>query len=289
MSSWWKEFNSLFKRFVLIANVLPVFFGFMIASRYYGIAFSDYWLEFVLLTVGSFLLIAGALTLNNWLEADVDKLMERTKNRPTVTGTLSLRTILAIGILLSVAGQILLFLINLEVAFYGFIGWYTYIVVYTIWTKRRVTWNTQIGSVSGAVTPLMGWAVIDTAWHPIPLALFIIMFLWQMPHTYAIAIRKFDDYARAGLQMLPVVKGYEVTIRRNFVYIALLLAVPFFVPGFSPFFYIGITVLNLVWLSIAFYGWKADSLLKWANLLFASSLAYLMTVFVLFLVWVPQN
>ncbi|GAB2539239.1 heme o synthase [Gracilibacillus alcaliphilus] len=287
MSNWLKEFNSLFKRFVLAANVLPALFGFLLASRYYGIAFQDYWLEFVLLMLGSVLLIAGALTLNNWLEADVDKLMERTQKRPTVTGTLSLRTVLIIGIILSSAGQLVLLLINLEVALYGFIGWYTYVVIYTIWTKRRVTWNTHVGSVSGAVTPLMGWAVIDSAIHPIPLSLFVIMFLWQMPHTYAIAIRKFDDYKRAGLKMLPVVKGYQVTIRRNAVYIALLLLVPFLVQGFSLSFYVLITLLNTVWLLIALYGFKADPLIKWANILFGSSLGYLMTVFILYLLFVP--
>ncbi|UOQ46687.1 heme o synthase [Gracilibacillus caseinilyticus] len=286
MFSLLTELKYLFKRFVLIANVLPALLGFIIAARYYDISFIDYLLPFGLLLVGSGMLVAGALTLNNWLEADVDKLMERTKQRPTVTGSLSLKTILGLGIALSVIGQAMLFFINLEVAIYGFIGWYTYVVVYTVWTKRRVTWNTHVGSLSGAVTPLMGWAVVDSTIHSIPLSLFAVMFLWQMPHTYAISIRKYDDYARAGLKMLPVVRGYDVTVRRTNIYLGLLLLIPLFVSGFSPIFYILVTVVNISWLVIGLSGFKTGSIKKWANLLFASSLAYLLTVFLLYVIFV---
>ncbi|WP_208589834.1 heme o synthase [Gracilibacillus suaedae] len=280
------ELKYLFKRFVLIANVLPTVLGFMIAARYYDIRFDDYSVDFLLLLIGSAMLVAGALTLNNWLEADVDKLMERTKNRPTVTGSISLRTILIMGIVLSLIGQFLLLLINLEVAIYGFVGWYTYVVVYTIWTKRKVTWNTHIGSLSGAVTPLMGWGVIGSAFHPIPLSLFAIMFLWQMPHTYAIAIRKYEDYARSGLKMLPVVRGFKTTIRRTNIYILLLLFIPLFLSGFSTLFYVLITLLNVGWLIIGVIGFKTPSVKKWANLLFASSLVYLLVVYGLYVAFV---
>ncbi|WP_018930343.1 heme o synthase [Gracilibacillus lacisalsi] len=280
------ELKYLFKRFVLIANVLPTVLGFIIAARYYNISFGDYSVDFLLLLIGSAMLVAGALTLNNWLEADVDKLMERTKNRPTVTGSISLRTILIMGIVLSLIGQFLVLLINLEVAIYGFIGWYTYVVVYTIWTKRKVTWNTHIGSLSGAVTPLMGWGVIDSAFHPIPLSLFAIMFLWQMPHTYAIAIRKYEDYARSGLKMLPVVRGFPTTILRTNIYIVLLLFIPLFLSGFSTLFYVLITLLNVGWLIIGVSGFKTPSVTKWANLLFASSLVYLLVVYGLYVVFV---
>ncbi|MGP4038451.1 heme o synthase [Gracilibacillus sp. D59] len=281
------ELKYLFKRFVLIANVLPAMLGFIMAARYYHISFEDYWVDFILLLVGSTVLVAGALTLNNWLEADVDKLMERTQNRPTVTGSLSLRAILILGISLSMVGQFLLLLINIEVAIYGFMGWYTYVVIYTVWTKRKVTWNTHIGSLSGAVTPMMGWAVIDSALHVIPMSLFAIMFLWQMPHTYAIAIRKYDDYARSGLKMLPVVRGYQVTIRRTVIYIVLLLFVPLFLDGFSSLFYLLLTVLNIGWLAIGVSGFKVPSIKKWADLLFISSLIYLLTAFLLYVVFVP--
>src|SRR5699024_10907683 len=118
-----------FKSFLFISYVMMVIFGFFIALRYYNVPFSAYWLEFILVLFGSTTLVAGALTLNNWLEADVDILMERTKQRPTVTGTLSIKAILLLGVVLSLIGQGALFFVNVEVAVYGFIGWYTYVVV----------------------------------------------------------------------------------------------------------------------------------------------------------------
>lgn len=287
MNNVLKELKYLFKRFVLIANVMPVVFSFLMAVRYFDENPADYWSDFLLLLIGSSALVAGALTLNNWLEADIDKLMERTRHRPTVTGTLSMRNILLLGIMLSLLGLILLVFVNLEVAIYGFIGWYTYVVVYTIWTKRRYTWNTHIGSLSGAVTPLMGWAVVGSAVHEIPFTLFLIMFLWQMPHTYAIAIRKFDDYKRSGLQMLPVVKGYRVTLARTPIYMFLLLFIPFLLSGFSPLFTILYYMVSFGWLIIGLSGWFIKSIVTWANFLFASSLAYLLIVFTLYLIFIP--
>ncbi|MFC4403076.1 heme o synthase [Gracilibacillus xinjiangensis] len=284
--NFFKDLKYLFKRFVLIANVLPTLFGFLLAWKYYEVSFTNYFPSFLLLIIGSGMLVAGALACNNWLEADVDKLMERTKNRPTVTGTMSLKTVLGIGLTLSISGQLILLFINFEVALYGWIGWFTYVVVYTIWTKRRVTWNTHIGSLSGAVTPLMGWAVIEPAFHVIPLSLFLIMFLWQMPHTYAIAIRKYDDYARAGLKMLPVVKGYQTTIRRTSIYIALLFFVPFMINHLSVMFYLLISILNLAWFIISLKGFQTKKMKSWADQLFISSLIYLMGVYTLYLIFV---
>ncbi|WP_277678934.1 heme o synthase [Gracilibacillus dipsosauri] len=281
------DLKHLFKRFVLIANVMPALFGFFIALKYYELSFMEYIGDFVLLTIGSNLLVAGSLALNNWLEADVDRLMERTKDRPTVTGSMSLRSILTIGIVLSIIGEILLFTINIEVGLLGFIGWYTYVVVYTVWTKRRFTWNTHVGSFSGAVTPVMGWAVVETSTlHVIPFSLFLIMFLWQMPHTYAIAIRKSEDYARSGLQMLPVIKGYQTTIRRTAIYIGLLVILPFMLDSFSMFFYLVISVLNIGWFIVALIGFKASDKKKWARVLFVSSLIYLLSVFIIYLIFV---
>ncbi|RCW77194.1 heme o synthase [Saliterribacillus persicus] len=280
------ELQRLFKRFVLIANFLPVFVGFILAIAYYNVSFYTVRQDFLLVTVGSILLIAGALALNNWLEADVDKLMERTKKRPTVTGTFSLRTVLLIGIIFSAIGQGLLFLINLEVALYGFTGWFMYVVIYTMMTKRRFTWNTHIGSISGAVTPLMGWAVIDSAIAPIPISLFLIMFLWQMPHTYAIAIRKFDDYNRAGLKMLPVVKGFQTTICRTVMYMLALFFVPLLIDEISMPLFIIMTIINLAWLMIGLAGFRMQDTVKWATILFVSSLIYLMLTFLLYVIFI---
>src|SRR5690554_3595615 len=146
------DLKLLFKAKVLLSNVLPVLTGFWLALYFSNSAFSSHWAVFLLTIAGSTLVMAGALVLNNWYEVDLDALMVRTKNRPTVTGTISLKKVLWTGIICSAAGFILLMFTTLEATIYAGIGWFTYVVLYTLWSKRRYTWNTIIGSVSGAVT-----------------------------------------------------------------------------------------------------------------------------------------
>src|SRR5690625_104993 len=110
-------------------------------------------------------------------------------------------TVLMLGVLTTGIGHAILFFTSLEAFAYAFIGWFTYVVLYTFWTKRRYTLNTVVGSISGAVTPLIGWAVVAPAYHIVPIVLFIILFLWQIPHTFAIAMRRHDDYKAAGVPM----------------------------------------------------------------------------------------
>src|SRR5699024_10230657 len=124
-------------------------------------SFMMVWDKFLYMTIGSTLLMAGALMLNNWFEVDLDQEMDRTQERPTVTGHFSLTAVFVTGIVSSMIGFMLIFFASTEAAAYGFIGWFTYVVLYTFWSKRRYTLNTVIGSVSGAVTPLMEWATLE--------------------------------------------------------------------------------------------------------------------------------
>lgn len=116
----------------------------------------------VLLTlIGSSLIIAGSCAINNWYDRDIDHLMERTKVRPTVTGKIQPSQALWSGILLVALGLIMLLMTTVMAAVIGFIGVFTYVVLYTMWTKRRYTINTVVGSVSGAVPPLIGWTAVE--------------------------------------------------------------------------------------------------------------------------------
>src|SRR5699024_11917068 len=112
-------------------------------------------------TIGTVMLMAGALILNNWYEVDLDTEMERTQNRPTVTGSFSMRSVLSLGIISSIMGTIFLFFTTVETAVYGILGWVAYVILYTFWTKRRYTLNTVVGSLSGAFAPLIGWAAVE--------------------------------------------------------------------------------------------------------------------------------
>ncbi|MFC4556768.1 heme o synthase [Virgibacillus kekensis] len=287
--SYIADFKSLLKGKVLVLNVLPVIAGFWLALYYNDRSFADYWQLFVITFIGSLFVMAGALILNNWYDADIDAVMERTKHRPTVTGNMPLRKVLFGGLAVSVAGFILLSFTTVEVFIYSFIGWIVYVFLYTMWSKRRYTLNTVIGSVSGAVTPLIGWAAVDSAVHIVPITLFLIVFIWQMPHTFAIAIRKYEDYKAAGVAMLPVVHGMDITKRQMAVYSVCLLPLPFYLLSLGTAFIIIATLLNIGYIALAIRGFFVKDDEKWARIMFLYSVNYLMVLFLtMMLAAVPQ-
>nr|WP_263323708.1 heme o synthase [Neobacillus sp. Marseille-Q6967] len=273
------DLKSLFKAVVLVANVLPVITGLWLALYFTQSSFTDH-LDTTLLTIiGSTMVMAGALLLNNWYDVDIDSVMERTKNRPTVTGTISLKVVLIMGVSFSIIGFILLLFTTLEAAVYSLIGWFTYVVLYTMWSKRRFTFNTIIGSVSGAVTPLIGWSAIDSSLNTVPIVLFFILFIWQMPHTFAIAMKKCHEYKAAGVAVLPVVRGFAVTKRQMFVYISCLLPLPFFLEPLGTPFMVMAALLNIGWLGLSVSGFFIKDSLKWAHMNFIYSVNYLVVLF----------
>lgn len=280
-STFLSDLKALFKGPVLLANVVPVFTGLWLAIYFNESSLSEHWGLFLLTLIGSTLVMGGALVINNWYDVDIDTIMARTKHRPTVTGHIPLKTVLMIGIITSVLGFILLLFTTPEAVFYAFIGWFTYVFLYTMWSKRRFTWNTIIGSISGAVTPLIGWAALEPKLSIVPIAFFLILFVWQMPHTFAISMKKYDEYKAAKVAMLPVVKGFEVTKRQFLIYIILLLPIPFLLVDLGITYVVIATMLTIgfLGLSIASFYMKDDS--KWARIVFVYSVNYLMILFLL--------
>lgn len=277
--AFFEDFKRLVKGIVLIANVLPVITGYWLALYFLGADFMMRWETFVIVVVGSLFVIAGALMLNNWYEVDLDREMIRTKERPTVTGHFSMKMVLWLGISFSIIGLVIISLTTFEAAVYAFLGWFTYVVLYTFWSKRRYTLNTVIGSVSGAFTPLIGWAALAPANHIVPIVLFVMLFLWQIPHTFAIAIRRYEEYKAAGVPMLPVVYGFEMTKRQSFVYVALLLPLPLFLGSLGISFLIVAMLMNIIWIVISVKGFFTKDDIKWANEMFYFSLIYLTVIF----------
>lgn len=278
------DLKLLLKVPVLIANVLPVFTGFWLALYVTNTSFIDYFPVFVFLIIGSTLVMAGALVLNNWYDADIDAIMARTKQRPTVTGNVSLKKVLILGISLTLLGFFFLFFTTVWAVFYAFIGWFTYVFLYTMWSKRKYTLNTVVGSVSGAVTPLIGWAAVASANHIIPIILFLILFIWQMPHTFAIAMRKYEEYKAAGVAMLPVVRGFKMTKRQILVYVACLLPLPFYLHELGIVFVALATVLNIIWFGLSFYGLFTKDDEKYAYVSFLYSVNYITILYVLMII-----
>lgn len=282
------DLKLLTKRIVLIANVLPVLAGFWLALYFSGSSLSGNINTFLLTIIGSTLTIAGALILNNWYEVDLDREMLRTKTRPTVTGNIPLNVVLWMGIITSVLGIILMLFTTIEATIYAFLGWFTYVVLYTFWSKRKYTLNTVIGSISGAFTPLIGWAAIEPAFHIVPIVLFAILFIWQIPHTFAIAIRRSNEYKAAGVPMLPVVHGFEMTKRQTVIYIICLLPLPLFLTSLGTTFMVIATLLNIGWLIMGVRGFFMKDDVKWAHMIFIYSLSYLTILFLLmFVVTLP--
>ncbi|WP_313801547.1 heme o synthase [Cytobacillus sp.] len=283
-SSMLADLRALFKAPVLIANVLPVFSGFWLALYFTGVSFIDYWQLFLLTMIGSTLVMAGALIINNWYDVDIDTIMDRTKHRPTVTGNIPLKVVLTMGITFSIIGFICLLFTTIEAVIYAFIGWFVYIVLYTMWSKRKYTLNTVIGSVSGAVTPLIGWTAIDSGYHLVPIVLFLILFIFQMPHTFAIAMKKHKEYEAAKVAMLPVVYGFEMTKRQMVIYIACLLPLPFFLASLGTVFMVIATLINLGWLAVSISGFFTKDDMKWAQVNFLYSVNYITILFVMMVI-----
>ncbi|MBR7554026.1 heme o synthase [Allobacillus sp. GCM10007491] len=279
------DIKNLLKGKVLIANVFPVFTAFWLALYFQGEQFSGHIGLFFLTLIGSTLVISGALMLNNWFEVDLDQNMDRTQERPTVSGNFSLRAVLLAGIVTTIVGLAIMFFTTNEALLYSFLGWFVYVVLYTFWSKRKYAWNTLIGSVSGAFTPLIGWAAIAPANHVVPITLFVILLIWQVPHTLAITIRRLEDYTRAGVPMLPVVRGVQVAMMHHLIYVIALLPLPFLlIKPLGWIFFVIAILLTISWMIHAVKGFQAKDQKKWAQTSLRFSLIYLILLFLLMVI-----
>ncbi|PLR79205.1 protoheme IX farnesyltransferase [Bacillus sp. V3-13] len=276
----WSDFLALIKIGIVNSNLITTFTGLWLALHFTDKGFLNN-LDIVFFTlVGSSLIIAGSCSINNYIDRDIDHLMERTKNRPTVTGRVNPSKVITLGILLIGLGTLSLLLATPAAALIGLIGVFSYVFLYTMWSKRKYVSNTIVGSVSGAVPPLIGWAAIDGSLDPVAWALFLIMFVWQPPHFYALAMRRVEEYRAAGIPMLPVVKGYSTTKKHIIAWVAALFPLPLLLTSLGTPFLILATVLNLGWFILGIYGYKLKDDIKWAKLMFIYSLQYLTIMFV---------
>jgi len=154
----------------------------------------------------------AAAALNQWYEADLDALMQRTANRPLPAGRMDRQSALHFGVGLGVFSVVLMGLaLNLVAAAVLAVSILFYVLVYTVWLKRRTPQNIVIGGAAGAFPPLIGWAAATGRIELLPLLLFALIFLWTPPHFWALSLFVRNDYAKAGVPMLPVVAGLRVT------------------------------------------------------------------------------
>ena len=179
--------------------------------------------QFAVTIIGTFLLAGGAGAINHFVEKDLDKLMDRTQSRPIPAGIISSKSALFFGVSISMFGFIILAtLVNHLTAILGLMTVLLYIFVYT--PLKKITWlNTTIGAIPGAMPALGGWAASANELDPNAWILFSILFLWQHPHFYAIALMCKEDYEKAGFQMLPVIERESNRTNRQIMWHAFLL------------------------------------------------------------------
>ena len=232
----------------------------------------------MLTLLGTTLVVSGANTLNMYLERDSDALMARTKTRPLPSRRLAPEIALAFGLALSaVSVPLLTFGVNAMTGLLAAVALVSYVLVYTP-LKRRTTLSLPIGAVPGAIPPLLGWTAVSGRIDVPGLLLFGTMFFWQLPHFLAIATFRRDDYARAGLQVLPVVRGDAVTRTRIVAYLVALLAVTLaLVPAGvgGPVYLASASVLGSGFLALGAAGLRRGAGDRWARQLFFGSMLYL--------------
>ena len=230
---------------------------------------------------------AGASgAINMWFDADIDAVMERTSGRPIPQGRIQPAEALGFGSVLSVGSVAVMGLgVNWMVALWLAITIGFYVFIYTMWLKRRTPQNIVIGGAAGAFPPIIGWAAVTGDVGIYPLLLFGIVFLWTPPHFWALALYRSDDYARAGVPMLPVVAG-EAETRRQILYYSLVL-VPFtlspWLLGYTGALYgIGTALLGAGLLVLAVQIFRGSDMTA-PKRMFAYSILYLFLLFALLL------
>lgn len=255
---------------IILGNLLTVAAGFLLASK--GVI--NPWLFFATL-IGLTLIMASACVFNNYIDRQVDKKMERTKRRALVSGLISGRSAIVFAISLGILGNLVLLLYtNALTLFVADIGFFVYVVLYSFW-KCRTIYGTAIGSIAGAIPPVVGYCAVSNHFDSGALILFAMMVLWQMPHFFSIALFHFDDYVAAAIPVLPVKKGILRTKIHMVLYILAFILVTTLLTVFN---YTGYTYLivalttGLMWLWLCLKGFKRDDNQLWGRHMFYLSL-----------------
>ncbi|ONG39798.1 protoheme IX farnesyltransferase [Alkanindiges hydrocarboniclasticus] len=272
-----KKFIYLTKPGIIFGNFISVMGGFFLASQ----GNIDLWLLLVTL-LGTSLVVASGCVVNNIIDQDIDVKMERTRNRALVKKSVSNTAAFIYAAVLGVFGFALLYFFTnlLAVAFAAF-GFFVYVVLYSLYLKRHSIHQTLVGSLSGACPPVIGYCAVANQFDVGALILFILFCIWQMPHSFAIAIFRLNDYVSARIPVLPAKKGIYITKLQSAVYVLL-----FMLTGslLYVFHYVGLIYLIIFaglcayWLYLAVSGFKAIDDRVWARRFFLFSVI-LITVF----------
>lgn len=266
-----KDYLTITKPGIIGGNVISVMGGFFLAAQ------GEFDLPlFLAALVGLALVIASGCAFNNVIDRDIDAVMERTRNRPLVQGRVTPAATLGFATLLGVAGFALLALgtnaLTVGLAAFGFV---IYVGVYSLYMKRHSEYGTLVGSLSGAVPPVVGYCAVSGQFDTGALTLLLIFCLWQMPHSYAIAIFRLEDYRAASIPVLPVVRGIETAKHHILGYILAFIfaTLALSLAGYAGAgYFIVALVMGVYWLYLGFEGYRARDDERWAKRVFGFSI-----------------
>ena len=267
-----RRYLSVTKPGIIMGNLISVAGGFLLASR----GDIDPWLMIATL-IGLSLVVASGCAINKVIDRDIDVAMARTRTRVTVTGEMSAFAALSHGILLGVVGFGLLIAYTTQAAvFFAAFGYVIYVGVYSLYMKRNSIYGTFVGSLSGAVPPVVGYCAVTGQFDMGALILLVMFSLWQMPHSYAIAIFRFKDYQAAGIPVLPVAQGIDKAKRHIVLYIAVYALVVMLLPitGYTGAAFMAVAcITSFWWLLMALRGYRRNiDMSSWARKVFAFSI-----------------
>jgi len=265
-----KNYSLLTKPGIIAGNLLTMGAGFVLASKgqFNGALFA--WT-----LLGLALVIASACVFNNHIDREADKKMERTKKRALAAGLIPPKKAVLFALILGILGTaVLMFFTNFLAAMVALFGFAIYVGIYSF-SKYKSMHGTLIGSIAGAVPPVVGYTAVSGRLDLGAGVIFAIIVLWQMPHFFAIAIYRYKDYEKAKIPTLPIVRGMSVAKVQMLLYVIAFSAVALmpFINGHVGISYLIITVLlSLAWLVFAVRGFFSSNDFRWARGMFIVSL-----------------
>ena len=270
------DYIRLMKPRVMSLVVFTAFIGLFLAPGHIHpfIAFTS----ILCVTLGA----GSAASINMWYDRDIDSKMKRTQNRPIVTGAINAEDALSFGVVLGFLSVLLMAIcVNLLAAFLLAITISYYVLIYTMWLKRSTTQNVVIGGVAGSLPPVIGWVSVTGTLSIAPLLLFLIIFMWTPPHSWALALYRVDDYRNCKVPMLPVIKGSYYTKKQVIIYTILMFItslLPFFFKLSNEIYLVVAVITGLIFLYYAFSLFN-DKTNQQAKKLFIYSIFYLFIIF----------
>lgn len=265
-----KTYSAIAKPGIILGNAITASGGFALASRKQF----DFWL-FIATLAGLSLIIASACIFNNCIDRNIDEKMERTKSRALVIGLITAQQAMISATFLGGLGSLLLaFFTNFLALALTLFGFFVYVVLYSF-LKYHTVHGTLIGSIAGAIPPVVGYCAVADRFDLGALLLFLLIAMWQMPHFFAIAIYRLGDYAKADIPVLPVKKGIRITKIQMLFYIIAFMMVSFLMTSLNytgNLYLIATFLLGTVWIWLSIKGFKCKNDQLWARQMFLFSL-----------------